>query len=71
MRESMLWRWASHEETLIVDIINVDIPILWISELGNFIVWMDNHGVFLVDIMNKEILIVEVITKRNPICVDV
>ena len=63
----MLWRWASNEETLIVDIINVDIPILWISKLRNFIVWMDKHGVFLVDIMNKEILSVEVITKRNPI----
>ena len=63
----MLWRWACNEETMIVDIINDDIPILEISKAGNFIVWMDNHGIFLQDIMNEEIPIVEVITKRNPI----
>ena len=65
--ESMLWRWLSNEETLIVDIINDEIPILWISKRGNFIVWVDNHGVFMEDSINKEILIVEVITQRNPI----
>ena len=65
--ESMLWRWPSNEETLIVEIINDEIPILWISKRGNFIVWVDNHGVFMEDSINKEILIVEVITQRNPI----